>query len=191
MKSLEKRACLSEGSARVVEAYKVEVASLTSERADLRAQVRHLSEDPAMHRSDLKKTLTTKSQAEEQDKKARYELRAAVYELRMVKDELQISREELKTTRGELRVVNAGKQVDNEELQAVRDELRLKTMTLSLVFQEVSEAESTVGHLNDECRGESESNGDDDLGVSSAAPSSAFLLGDPMVEAAQPPSSNT
>ena len=35
MKSLAKRACFSEGSARAVEAYKAEVASLTSKRADL------------------------------------------------------------------------------------------------------------------------------------------------------------
>ena len=35
MKSLVRRACLSEGSARAVEAYKAEVASLTSEKADL------------------------------------------------------------------------------------------------------------------------------------------------------------
>ena len=65
MKSLAKRVCISEGSARVVEVYKAEVASLTSERADLRAQVQHLSEDVAMHRSDLKHTLTEKSRAEE------------------------------------------------------------------------------------------------------------------------------
>ena len=35
MKSLAKRACLFEGSVRATEAYKAEVASLTSERADL------------------------------------------------------------------------------------------------------------------------------------------------------------
>ena len=35
MKSLAKRACLSEGSSRAAEEYKVEVTSLTSERADL------------------------------------------------------------------------------------------------------------------------------------------------------------
>ena len=63
VKSLTKRACLSEGSARAVEAYKAEVASLTSERADLRAQVRHLSEDTTMHISDLKHTLKAKSWA--------------------------------------------------------------------------------------------------------------------------------
>ena len=61
MKSLEKRACLSEGSTRATEEYKSKVASLTSKRADLRAQVRHLSEDATMHRSDLKHTLTVKS----------------------------------------------------------------------------------------------------------------------------------
>ena len=107
-KSLSKRACLFEGSVRAVEAYKSEVTSLTSERANLRAQVQHLSEDLAMHRSDLKHTVRTKRQAEEQEKKARDELRATAYELQMVKDELQIAKEELKTTRGELRVVKAG-----------------------------------------------------------------------------------
>ena len=35
----------------------------------------------------------------------------------------------------------------------VRDELHLKTTTLSRVCQEVAEAESTVGHLNEECHG--------------------------------------
>ena len=39
MKSLAKRACFCEGSVRAVEVYKGEVASLTSERDDLRAQV--------------------------------------------------------------------------------------------------------------------------------------------------------
>ena len=100
MKNLAKRACIFEGSARVAEAYKAEVASLTSERADLRAQVQHLSEDVAMHRYDLKHTLTTKSRAKEREKKVRDELRAAAYELRIVEDELQIAREELKTARG-------------------------------------------------------------------------------------------
>ena len=37
MKSLVKRACFFERSAMAVEGYKAEVASLTSERADLRA----------------------------------------------------------------------------------------------------------------------------------------------------------
>ena len=98
---------------------------MTSERADLRAQVQHLSEDVAMHRFDLKHTLTAKSRAKEQEKKALDELRAVAYEPRMVEDELQIAREELKTAMGEMRVVKAGQQADQEELQAVRDEVRL------------------------------------------------------------------
>ena len=108
MKSLARRACLSEGSARTVEAYKAEVTSLTSKRADLRAQMQHLRKDAAKHRSNLKNNLTAKSRVEEQEKKAWNELRDAAYELRMVKDELQISREELKTTKGKLRVVKTG-----------------------------------------------------------------------------------
>ena len=100
--------------------------------------MQHLRKDAAKHRSDLKNNLTAKSGVEEQEKKAWDELRAAAYELRMVKDESQIVKEELKTTKGELRVVKARQQADKEELQAVRDELRLKTTTLSQVFQEVS-----------------------------------------------------
>ena len=63
MKSLAKRACFSEGSTRAAEAYRAEVASLTTERADLRAQVRHLIEDAGKHRSDLMHTSTVKSRA--------------------------------------------------------------------------------------------------------------------------------
>ena len=39
--------------------------------------------------------------------------------------------------------------------------------------------------------GESESDEEDDLGVSSAAPSSAFPPSDPVVKVAQPPSFDT
>ena len=139
MKSLARRACFSKGSVRAVEVYKAKVASLTLWRADLRAQVRHLTKDATKHRYDLKYTSTAKSQAEEHEKKAQDELRAAAYELRMVKDEL--------------RVVRVEQQADKEELQVARDELRLKTTTLSGVCQEVTEVESTVGRLNEECHG--------------------------------------
>ena len=61
VKSLMKRACFSKGSARVIKAYKVKVASLTSERADLRAQMRHLTEDAVKYKSDLNHTSTAKS----------------------------------------------------------------------------------------------------------------------------------
>ena len=144
MKSLAKRACLSEGFARAAEAYKVEVASLTSERADLRAQVQHLSEDVAMHRLDLKHTFTGKSRAKEQEKKALDELRAVAYEPRMVEDELQIAREELKTDRG-------GCGLSRLDSRWTRKNYR--RLGTSCVFQEISEAESTMGSLTDKCRG--------------------------------------
>ena len=88
VKSMEKRACFSEGSIRAMEAYKAKVASLTSKRADLRSQVRRLTEDVVKHKSNLKHTSTTKSRAGEQENKARDKLRAANDELRMVKEEL-------------------------------------------------------------------------------------------------------
>ena len=43
-KDLAKRASLTEGSARVAKSYKVKVTSLTSEMADLQAQIRELTE---------------------------------------------------------------------------------------------------------------------------------------------------
>ena len=69
MKSLAKRDCFSKESVRVVEAYKFEVASLTSERANLQDQLRRLIEDAMKCKSDLKHTSTVKSRAEEQEKK--------------------------------------------------------------------------------------------------------------------------
>ena len=71
----------------------------------------------------------------------------------MVRHELQITREELKAAMGDLRIVMVEQQVDKEELQVARDELRLKTTTLSRVCQEVPEAESTVGRMNEKCHG--------------------------------------
>ena len=57
-KGLERRARLTEGSAKAAEAYKTKVASLTSERVDLRAQIRDLTEELVKHRSDLKHAST-------------------------------------------------------------------------------------------------------------------------------------
>ena len=56
--------------------------------------MRHLTEDAAKHKSDLKHTSTAKSWAEEQEKKAWDEPRAVAYDLRIVKDELQVVRVE-------------------------------------------------------------------------------------------------
>ena len=71
MKSLARRASFTEGSARVVKAYKAKVASLTSEKADLQARMQRLAEDAMKYESDLKHTTTAKARAKDKQKKAR------------------------------------------------------------------------------------------------------------------------
>ena len=70
-KGLARRASLTEGSAEAVKYYKAKVASLTSERADLRAQIRDLIEELVKHMSNLKHSLTARAQEEDKEKKAR------------------------------------------------------------------------------------------------------------------------
>ena len=93
MKSLARRASFAEGFARVVKAYKAKVASLTSEKADLRARMQCLTEDAVKYESDLKHITTAKTQAEDKEKKVRDELRVAEDELRAVGDELDVARD--------------------------------------------------------------------------------------------------
>ena len=52
MKSLARRASLTEGSSRAMKSYKAKVASLTSEKASLRAQIKDLAEELVKHKSD-------------------------------------------------------------------------------------------------------------------------------------------
>ena len=99
MKSLVRRASFSEGSARAVKAYKAKVASLTFEKADLRARMQLLAEDAVKYESDLKHTTTAKVRVEDKEKKARGELRVAKDKLRAVKDELQVPMDELHVVR--------------------------------------------------------------------------------------------
>ena len=61
MKSLARRANLTEGSARATKAYKAKVASLTSERAGLLAQVQRLTEEVVKYKFDLRHTSTAKA----------------------------------------------------------------------------------------------------------------------------------
>ena len=70
MKGLARRASLTEGSAKATKSYKVKVASLTSKRAGLLAQIRDLIEDLVKHRSDLKHALTARTRAEDKENKA-------------------------------------------------------------------------------------------------------------------------
>ena len=86
MKDLARRASSAESSAKAMKAYKAKVASLTSERAELRAQIRSLTEDVAGYKSDLKHTSTAKARAEDREKKSIEGLRIVEDELRVVKE---------------------------------------------------------------------------------------------------------
>ena len=79
---------MNEGSTRAAKAYKGKVISLIFERADLRARIQSLTEEGAMHKSDLRHTSTAKVRAEDKEKKAQEGLRVAEGELRVVREEL-------------------------------------------------------------------------------------------------------
>ena len=87
-KGLARRASLTEGPAKAAKSYKAKVASLTSERAGLQAQIRELTEELVKHRSDLKHALVPRAQAEDKEKEARKDAKVA-------EDELWLTREEL------------------------------------------------------------------------------------------------
>ena len=65
MKGLARRVSLNEGSARAAKSYKGKDASLTSEKASLRAQIRDLTEELVKHRSNLKHASTARAWAED------------------------------------------------------------------------------------------------------------------------------
>ena len=69
-KGLTRRASLSKDFAEAAKSYKAKVASLTSERTDLRAQIRDLSEELVKHRSDLKHASTVRARAEDKENEA-------------------------------------------------------------------------------------------------------------------------
>ena len=121
-KGLARRASLTEGFAKAAKSYKAKVASLTSERADLRAQIRELTEELVKHRSDLKHASTVRAWAEDKEKKARKDLK-------VIEDELRLAR---------------------EELQAVKGDLCVKVTTLDRVRQEALEAGISVERLTEE-----------------------------------------
>ena len=111
------------GSTKTTKAYKAKVASLTSEKAELRARIQSLTEDVVKHKSDLKHALIAKTRAEDREKKA-------IEGLRVVKDELQMVKKEFK---------------------AAMEELCTKAAALDWARREAYEAESSVEHLAEEC----------------------------------------
>ena len=121
-KGLARRASLTEGSSKAAKSYKAKVASLTSERASLRAQIRDLTEELMKHRSDLKHASTVRARAEDKEKKARKDVK-------VTKDEIRLAR---------------------EELQAVKGDMSAKVTALDRVLQEAMEAGNSVERLTKE-----------------------------------------
>ena len=114
---------MTESSTKATKSYKAKVASLTSKRAELRAQKQSLTEDIMGYKSDLKHTSIAKARAEKREKKA-------IKGLRVVKDELRAIK---------------------EEFQAAREELCTKAAALDRACREASEAESPVECFVEEC----------------------------------------
>ena len=122
MKGLARRASLNEGAAKAAKSYKAKVASLTSKKADLRAQIRDLTEELVKNMSDLKHASTARARVEDKEKKAQKDLRVTEDEPRLAK----------------------------EELQVVKGDLSVKVMTLDRVHQEALEVRSSVERLTEE-----------------------------------------
>ena len=71
MKSMTRRVSLTEGSARAANSYKAKVASLTFEKADLRARIKDLIEELMKHMSDLKHASMERARAEDKKRRLR------------------------------------------------------------------------------------------------------------------------
>ena len=99
LKGLAKKAKLNEIHAKAARAYKVRVASLTSEWAELWGQVQRIIEEAVKLKSDLKHTTSARARAEGREVEARNSLRAAEGELREVRDELQVVQNDLMEAR--------------------------------------------------------------------------------------------
>ena len=75
--------------------YKARVASLTSERSELRDWVQRMTEEAVKLKSDLKHTMSARARAEGRENEARDSLKSAEGELREVRDELQAAQNDL------------------------------------------------------------------------------------------------
>ena len=121
-KGLAKRASLTKGSAKAAKSYKAKVASLTSERAGLRAQIRDLTKELVKHRFDFKHASTERARAEDKEKK--------------VRDDVKVTEDELRLAR--------------DKLQAVKGDMCAKAMTLDRVRQEALKVGNSVERLTEE-----------------------------------------
>ena len=99
LKSLAKKAKLDEGHAKAARVYKTRMASLTSERTELRDWVQRMIEEVVKLKSDLKHTTSACARSEDREDEARNSLRAAEGELREVRDELRAAQNDFLESR--------------------------------------------------------------------------------------------
>ena len=84
LKGLAEKAKLNERHVKVARVYKARVASLTSERAELRDRVQRMTEEAERLKSDLKHTMSARGRAEGREDEVRNSLSAVEGELREV-----------------------------------------------------------------------------------------------------------
>ena len=95
LKSLAKKAKLYKGHAKAALVFKAMVASLTSERTELRDRVQRMSEEVVKLKYNLKHTTSARVRSEGREDEARNNLRAAEVELWEVRDELRAAQNDL------------------------------------------------------------------------------------------------
>ena len=89
-KGLARRASHTKGSVTAAKSYKAKVASLTSERAGLQAQIRELTQELVKHKSDLKHASVARARTEDKEKEAQKDAKAVEDKLRLAREELQV-----------------------------------------------------------------------------------------------------
>ena len=133
-KGLSRRASLTEGSARAAKSYKAKVASLTSERAGLQAQIKELTEEPVKHMSDLKHALVARARAKDKEKEARKDAK-------VVEEELWLAREELQAVKGDLWAKMAALKLARQEALEVGDSVEYLTEELNRLRMDLARYE--------------------------------------------------
>ena len=98
-KGLSRKSKQNEGYAKAARVYKARVASLTSERTELRDRVQRMAEEAERLKSDLKHTMSARARADGREDEIRNRFTAAEGELQEVRDELRVAQNDLTEAR--------------------------------------------------------------------------------------------
>ena len=91
LKGLAKKAKLNKRHVKAARVYKARVASLTSERTELRDRVQRMSEEAERLKSNLKHTMSARARTEGREDEVRNILTVVEDELRVVRNELRVT----------------------------------------------------------------------------------------------------